>query len=53
MHEFMTRLVHLGEQKSNFITPPKVMPIYMSSVFSFEGIDHCYDNACMGSFFLH
>ncbi|MGI6484810.1 MAG: PLP-dependent transferase [Tepidanaerobacteraceae bacterium] len=39
MYEFMTRLVHLGRKKFNFVTPPEVVPIYMSSVFSFDGID--------------
>jgi len=51
---FNTRLVHSGEKLSDnakFVSEPKVMPIYMSSVFSFDDVpslDGVYDGTEKG-----
>ena len=52
----MTRLVHAGENQlakevAKSVSVPKVMPIYMSSVFSFDDVpslDAVYDGAAPG-----
>jgi len=45
--KFMTKLTHLGGRTREGITPPKVPPIYLSSVFVFddvETLDKIYEN---------
>ncbi|MCR1898797.1 aminotransferase class I/II-fold pyridoxal phosphate-dependent enzyme [Irregularibacter muris] len=37
--EFMTKLTHLGNKMPDSVSPPKVLPIYMSSVFSFDDVE--------------
>lgn len=37
--EFMTKLSHLGNKIPESVSPPKVLPIYMSSVFAFDDVE--------------
>lgn len=40
MHKkFMTKLTHLGEKVPAGVVPPKVPPIYLSSVFTFDDVE--------------